>query len=196
MQFSNLNRALANDSNRLESLARLFDRLHRDIEVNREPLFWLQYSILMTVSEQLEPAERFIRTAYSRAEDRPRFRTFQIDTYALRLFLLIETRSKNAPTVARFEEITDKLEKVRSMLWEESRRYHAIRVLDGIELFVAERLAMLTAGEKAALVEYLGLVIRDLEQLPGDVQSETGSEEIKHSVNRARERIIRNRFVD
>ena len=192
MRFSNLERALINDSNRLESLAILFARLHRDIEVNREPLFWLQYSILMTASANLEAAESFIRTAYSRAEDKPHFRTFQIDTYALKLFLLIETQSNDAPTVIRFDEITEKLEKVRSMLWEESRRYHAIRVLDGIEPFVVERMVTLTASEKMALVEYLGFLIKDLDQLPGDVQLETGSEAIRNSVNRARERIIRN----
>ena len=160
MRFSNLERALTNDPNRLEYLGHLFDRLHRDTEVNREPLFWLQYSILMTVSDDLEPAERFIRTAYSRAEDKPGFRTFQIDTYALRLFLLIETRTKDAPTVVRFDEIVDRLEKVRSMLWEESRRYHAIRVLEGVEAFVTERLISLTSAEKAAMVEYLGLMIQ------------------------------------
>ena len=192
MRFSNLERALANDPGRFESLAILFDKLHRDIEVNREPLFWLQYSILMTASRNLEAAERFIRTAYSRAGDRPHFRTFQIDTYALRLFLLIETRSNDAPTVVRFDEIIDKLEKVRSMLWEESRRYHAIKVLGDIEPFVGERMADLTASEKAALVEHLGLLIKNLEQLPGDVQLETGSFAIGNSVNRAREKMIRN----
>ena len=193
MRFSNLERALSNDSHRLESLAILFDRLHRDTEVNLEPLFWLQYSILMTASENLEAAERFIRTAYSRAEDRSHFRTFQIDTYALRLYLLLETHANDAPTVFRFDEITDKLEKVRSMLWEDSRRYHAIRVLDGIEPFVVERMAALATSEKIALVEYLGFLIKDLEQLPGEIQLETGSEAIRNSVNRARERIKRDR---
>ena len=111
------------------------------------------------------------------------------------LFLLIETRTKGAPTVSRFQEIVDRLEKVRSMLWEQSRRYHAIRVLDGVEKFVNERLIALTSAERTALIEYLGLMIRDLEQLPGDVQMDTGSEEIKNSVNRARERIIRTKHV-
>ena len=191
MRFSNLERALINDPGRLDSLAILFDKLHRDIEVNREPLFWLQYSILMTACRNLEAAERFIRSAYSRAENRPHFRTFQIDTYALRLFLLIETQSNGASTIARFDEIIDKFEKVRSMLWEESRRYHAIRVLGDIEPFVNERITEMASSEKAALVQHLGLAIRDLEQLPVDVQLETGSDAIRNSINRAREKLIR-----
>ena len=190
MRFSKLEKALKNDPDRLESLSHLFDRLHRDIEVNREPLFWLQYSILMTASENLEAAERFIRTAYSRAADRPKFRTFQIDTYALRLFLLIESRLNNSSTVERFDEIVNNLERVRSMVWEESRRYHAIRVLEGIEPFVAQRESAFGNAEKGGLIQYLSLLIDDLDRLPESVQMETGSVEIRHSVSRARERLI------
>ena len=192
MRFSNLERALVNDPHKLEALAHLFDKLHRDVEVNKEPLFWLQYSILMTASENLEAAERFIRTAYSRAADRPKFRTFQIDTYALRLFLLIECKLNESPTVERFEEIIENLEKIRSMIWEDSRRYHAIKVLEGIEPFVVQRVTALSNIEKGGLIQYLDLVVKDLDQLPGYVQMETGSAAIRNSVNRARERIIRN----
>lgn len=191
MRFSNLDRALTNDPHRLEALSHLFDKLHRDIEVNREPLFWLQYSILMTASENLEAAERFIRTAYSRAADRPRFRTFQIDTYALRLFLLIESKLNGSSAVERFDEIVENLERVRSMVWEESRRYHAIRVLEGIEPFVAQRVSGLSNVEKGGLIQYLDLLIKDLDRLPESVQMETGSVGIRNSVSRARERLIR-----
>ena len=31
----------------------LFDRLHRDVGVNQEPLFWLEYSLLMTAADDL-----------------------------------------------------------------------------------------------------------------------------------------------
>ena len=195
MRFSNLRRALGKDPDRLDKLAHLFDKLHRNIDVNMEPLFWLQYSILMTASEKLESAEGFIRTAYSRAEARPQFHTFQIDTYALRLFLMIEIKSKESSTVERFDEIVDKMEKVRSMIGSESQRYHAIRVLHGIEEFVRERMDALTQSEKNALVEYLGLVISDLDKLPLSVQSETESVEIRNSVNRARERLMRNQWL-
>ena len=193
MRFSNLSSALANDPDRLNALAELFSRLHRDIEVNREPLFWLQYSILMAASDNLKAAERFIGTAYSRSEDLPDFRTFQIDTFALRLYLRIECMEGDTPTVTRFEEIVDKLQKVRLMIWEESRRYHAIRVLSGIEAFVIARVKMFSGGERTAFAEYLGLLISDLEKLPADVQLETGSEEIRQGVNRARETVIRER---
>ena len=190
MRFSNLEKALANDLDRLDSLSHLFDKLHRDIEVNQEPLFWLQYSILMTASENLDAAERFVRTAYSRAADRPKFRTFQIDTYALRLFLQIESRLDKSSTVERFDEIIGNLEKVRSMIWEESRRYHAVRVLEGIEPFVIRRVSGLSGVERGGLTQYLDLLITDLDGLPESVQMETGSMGVRNSVSRARERLV------
>ena len=94
MRVSLLNRALSGDPDRLVAMKRLFERLRRDVDVNREPLFWLQYSILMTEDEDLVTAETFIRNAYSKALNSPGFHTFQIDTYALKLFLLIERKEE------------------------------------------------------------------------------------------------------
>ena len=193
VKFSFLNRALKRDPLRIDALSHLFDRLHRDDGVNKEPLFWLQYSILKTTAGDLETAESFIRTAYKRAADRPHFLTFQIDTYALRLLLLIETRLPNSTEVKRFDEIIEKLEAVRSTLWEQSRRGHAIRVMELIEPFVKSRIAVFSQGEKEALIFNLDLLLQDLARLPEEVRRETGSDEIAHGVSRARQTLIRNR---
>ena len=83
MRCSGLNRTLSRDPNRSDALAALYERLARDEDVNREPLFWLQYAILMNDRSELVAAERFITTAYERARAIPDFRTYQIDTYAL-----------------------------------------------------------------------------------------------------------------
>ena len=191
MRFSILHRALKGDSDRLTSLNELFDRLHRDNEVNQEPLFWLQYSILMTASDNLRAAESFIRTAYSRATERPGFRTFQIDTYALKLLLRIEGIAQDSPKVERFEEIIEKLDKVRSMIWDESRRFHAVQVIEDIEPFVVSRVSVLSVEEREALVQHLGMMRDTLDGLPESVRVATGSGTIRNSVNRARERILR-----
>ena len=190
MRFSILNRALINDPNRIESLKILFDRLHRDTDMNWEPLFWLQYSILMTKADDLKSAEAFIRTAYSRADRSPGFQTFQIDTYTLKLLLLIEQREKNASVVTRFEEITEKLERVRSIIGEPDRRYHAIQVLEGIEPFVAARILSLSTNEKKVLVYHINLLNDNLDKLPFDDQIATGSKDIQISIARAKQRIL------
>lgn len=192
MRYSILDRALKNELDRSEILYGLFERLRHDIDVNREPLFWLQYSILMTDSENYQAAEGFIRTAYERAAAIPGFRTFQIDTYALKLFLLIEQGREDETRVDRFEQIIDKLEAVRSIIWEESRRFHAIQVLNEIKPFVASRLCALSDEEKRTLNQHLQLLEKNLADLPEIVQGETGSEMIRRNILHAMDLITTN----
>jgi hypothetical protein len=86
MQIGTLRRVLRNESNAYERLLELFERLHRDVYVNQEPLFWLQYSILVLEKGDLRAAEGFMDTAYARASANPGFLTFQLDTHAVRLW--------------------------------------------------------------------------------------------------------------
>ena len=190
MRFSVLDRALCNDPHRSGSMITLFERLRHDIDVNQEPLFWLQYSILMTATDDLAMAEDLIRTAYARAAVNPTFRTFQIDTYALRLLLLIEQHARDSVKIARFDEIIEKLERVRSMIGEESRRIHAVEVLNGVEPFVSARVSAFSTTEMNTLVYHLALVTDDLERLSSDDRAQTGSDGVKGSVIRAKERIL------
>ena len=190
MRFSALYRAMANDPNRIERIKILFDRLHRDIDMNREPLFWLQYSILMTGAEDLAAAEAYITTAYLRAGDSPGFQTFQIDTYALKLFLLIEQREVKAQSVKRFENIIQKLERVRSMIGEENRRYHAIQVLDGLDPFVVSRIQYFSTDEKNALIYHINLLVDSLDNLSPDQKAVTGSNNIRSGLLTAKSRVL------
>ena len=190
MRFSILSRALRNDPHRQGPLITLFERLRRDIDVNQEPLFWLQYSILMTDADDLPEAEGFIRTAYTRAAASPGFQTFQIDTYALRLWLLIEQHAEGANRVARFDEIIEKMERVRSMIGDESRRFHAVQVLEGIEPFVSARVSAFSTAEMSTLVYHSALLIENLDQLSLDDRAQTGSDQVKASILRAKQRIL------
>ena len=146
----------------------LFERLRLDEAINKEPLFWLQYSILMAYNDDLRTAEGFIRTAYMHAEASPGFRTFQIDTYALRLFLSIEQRGEPTVRVDRFDEIIEKMERIRLMIGEEGTRSHAIEVLKNVAPFVSARISGFSKGEKIALVQHLNLLIRELNRLSPD----------------------------
>ena len=191
MKVSFLRETLKQQPGHLDALRGLFERLRRDVDVNKEPLFWLQYSILMTVDENLVAAENFIRTAYLRAESSPGFHTFQIDTFALGLFLRIEQEDTHAASVHRFDEIVEKLERVRSMLGEESRRFHAIQVLQGIEPFVGARISALSNGEKTSLVYHLNLLMQRLDDIQPEDRARARSETVRSSVSRAVGRILR-----
>lgn len=190
MRFRTLNRALRNDPQRSRFLIELFERLRRDIGVNQEPLFWLQYSILMTDVNDLSAAEKFIETSYERALANPSFLTFQIDTYALRLFLVIERRSEESAEVIRFDQIVEKMERIRSMIGEESHRGHAIDVLREIEPFVLSRVSALSVEEMNALIYHLSLIVDELDRLSIDDRVRTEAGNVKKSLISAKKRII------
>lgn len=190
MRYSTLNRALHADPDRMILIERLFERLRRDVDVQKMPLFWLQYSILMTDRGDLKVAETFIDTAYSYAEQSDGFHTFQIDTYALGLFLQIEQRSAGAGSVTRFDRIIEKVERVRYMIGEESRRFHAVDVLRNIEPFVSSRVAELSRGEKMSLVQHLHLLDQELGGLSREERSSMGADAIRASLSKARRLIV------
>ena len=186
MRYSQLKYILRNELSNATLLRNLFDRLHRDKDVNNEPLFWLQYSILMTDQNDLEAAENFLETAYSRASINPRFLTFQIDTFSLKLYLLIEQNSKNDSSVKRFTKIIDQMELVMSMLETESNRFHAVQVLEGVYPFVTARSTTLTLNEKNALSLNLDRLIARLNDCSDQERMYTGSEKIKNNLSRAK----------
>ena len=190
MTISKMSRAIQHDSDKIVSLCDLFERRRLDDAVNREPLFWLQYSILKTQARDLRTAESFIRNAYLRADESPGFRTFQIDTYALRLFLMIETDEDPTLSVVRFEDIIDKLDKIRTMIGDESIRLHAIQVLKDVEPFVASRVSSLSAGERITLVRHIHLLTHRLDDISSAESAATGALESRKCLSGALKKIL------
>lgn len=76
------------------------------------------------------------------------------------------------------------------MVGDESQRAHAVTVLGGIEDFVVARLGAMSMTEKNKLVYELALVIDRLDGLSIDQRVQTGSDRVKASVIRARDRIL------
>ena len=185
MRFSPLYQAFRNDVRRLERLTDLFELWRRHELISREPLFWLQYAILKTEANDLQLAEAFIETAYGRAHEIPGFRTYQIDTYALRLLLILETRAADAGPVRRFDMIIDKLEQVRPMIGDVNYRWHAVQVLAELEPFVALRTGSMSNGERIALVHQLRLLLQNMQLLPAEARVETGADKVERKVERS-----------
>lgn len=190
MRVSTLKRALRRDDSLDESLIGLFENLRRDIGVNSEPLFWLQYSILMIEANDLPASESFLMTAYARAAASPGFQTYQIDTHALRLLLLIEEKANTSEPVKRFERIIELLEIVLSMVGNDSHRHYAVRVLEAIEPFVTARLFDLTRAEMNVLIFQFNRLMDALSRLPPEARAESGSDQTKASIDRAKARIL------
>lgn len=176
MQVANLKR-LVKGTSQGALLAGLFDQLHRDINVNGEPLFWLQYSILMMDMGELEAAERFLNTAYSRAASLAGFKTFQLDTHALRILLILESADTESKSVVRFEQILTRLDNVASMLSEVSHRPYALRALKELEGFARNRGDSLAVTECNALIMHLDRLKAILQSVQTDEDAYAESQE-------------------
>jgi hypothetical protein len=190
MQFARLRELVRHYTDREQFMQDLYERLRYHVTVNDEPLFWLQYAILMIEMANLQAADEFLTTAYARAAAKPGFRTYQIDTQACRLLLLREARDVSSPTVQRFEELIGRIELVVRMVGEESHRYYAIKVLEEVAPFVHARLAALSVGEANVLVFWLAKIGEALERLSPEVRAETASDRILAEVVRARQQVV------
>lgn len=190
MKVSNLKRLVRGPSQGV-LLTGLFDRLHRDINVNGEPLFWLQYSILMMDMGELEAAERFLNTAYSRANSLTGFKTYQLDTHALRILLILEVSSAESKAVVRFEQILTQLDSVASMLGEISHRPYALRALKELEAFANVRGEVLAITECNALLLHLGRLTAILQAVKADEHAYSESQETLATLEKVKRTILK-----
>ncbi len=193
MRFSVLYRALSDNPERISMLSDLFEQWRRHDLMSREPLFWLQYAILMTESNELDAAESFIEMAYSRAAEIDGFQTYQIDTYALKLMLIIETGSLEASRVLRFDKIVEKLDRVRSMIGDDNHRIHAVEVLSEIEPFVSARIGSMSESERVALIYQTALLMQKLSALSQEEKIASGAGQVMLKIGHVREIILQAR---
>lgn len=177
MQYSHLAELFRDVVGFREEILGIYERLRYDERVNDEPLFWLQYAIAAGDDDQWPVAERFIDAAYDRAAAREGFRTFQIDTQAFRICLEMETSADGGQPVERIGRIIELIEKINSMIQEDSHRTFAIRTLKLIGPFVEKRRSDLNGSERRALLFWMDQLVRSLERLPLDyrVVSEAGN---------------------
>lgn len=189
MQYSNLAHTLRRWIG-VDLIVNIYERLRYDARINSEPLYWLQYAIAMSEKHQLGAALQFIDAAYERARELPGFQTYQIDTQALRILLVAETEAGAGTPVVGLERIMDKLEKVDSMLGEQSHRAHIIKVLECVAPFIARRSADLTQPEKIGLVFWIGKLVSTLGLLPAEYRARSGSDKVRGSLERAKNQLL------
>jgi hypothetical protein len=170
-------------------IAKHYTRLSEDKAVNKEPLFWLQYAIFMKRTGDIAKARMFLTTGYDRASEIPGFKTFQLDTQALSIYLLEEVIS-TSPTVEGIEEILASIELVSNMISEKSNRQYAIDVIGEIPAFVEARQHALEDAEKVALVFQLNRASDTLKGLPLEEKAYSGSELVRTQLEAAVSRLI------
>lgn len=191
MQYSNISRLLRNSQSANKLIAETYERLRYDQRINDEPLFWLQYAISMVEDENLAAATEFIATAYSRAEGRAGFQTYQIDTQAFRISLLTATRAPAGSPVANLSSLLEQLDLINGMLKEESHRTYAIRVLEGLYPFISNRISDLAVSEKTSLTFWINVLSDTLKELPMDFRARSGSDQTHAILQQAKTLLLK-----
>lgn len=184
MKYSTLQRLLRFNSNLDEELEAHYERLSNDKDINAEPLFWLQYAILMKTSGNIANARLFLNTGYERARRIDGYKTFQLDTQALSIYML-EERASNDEAVGNLTVIVDAIRIISNMIGDQSDRQYAIEVIGEIPAFIEVRHSVLKDPEKIALIFELNRAIRNLAALPLEEQTYSGSELVRAELEKA-----------
>jgi hypothetical protein len=190
MQFSNLRRITKDYVNSDSHLERFYDDLRRDIHINRNPLFWLQFAIAKTEHGKFDEAEEFIRTAYNRAAKEEGFLTFQIDTFHLKLILLMEAQARGVMADERFGELESKLLAVAAMIASDSNRFYAVEVMELIPPLIEKRAGDFNQSQRTILGNMLEQIARRLQVLDFEIQAVLGAENIRPSILKAKDRLL------
>lgn len=166
-----------------------YARLSNDKNVNDEPLFWLQYAIFMKRTGDIANARMFLNTAYERASRIDGFKTFQLDTQALSIYLVEEIAS-SSPTVEGLEKILSSIKLVTDMISEQSHRQYAIEVVGEIPAFIEARRHALENSEKVALVFEINRTSITLAALPVEEKAYSGSETVRTQLEQAIAKLV------
>lgn len=135
--------------------------------------------------EQLKLALENIRAAYDRAEQSSGFKTYQLDTYHMRLLLHIEAHNlAPAEDTGHWTEIGNLLDRFDAMLRDEAHRDFVVRVLEGVEDVVSPRGPYLGSTEKRTLTSRLQRIAEALEQLPLEIKQTSSTEPVRFSILR------------
>lgn len=189
MKDSTLKRFLKFHAGVDQTLDRHYTRLSNDMAVNDEPLFWLQYAIFMKRTGKVAKARMFLTTGYDRASKIPGFKTYQLDTQALSIYLLEEAGS-NSPTVEGLDDILTSIKLVSDMISEQSHRQYAIEVLGEIPAFIDARQHALQNTEKVALVFELNRTSITLAALPAEDRAYYGSDIVRSKLEQAIAKLV------
>ncbi|WGG61442.1 SIR2 family protein [Brucella intermedia] len=185
LRFSFLEQIFTDPATRRAQVKLIYENARDNMQVQDEPLFWLQYSIFMQNQNNWPLAEEHMKTAYDRGSTRPGFKTYQLDTNYLGLCVELEMREAPDAPVQRLEILLGLLEKARDMINDGNHRGHTLKVLSRFEQFLAKRHKGLRKNERVRLTYLLNLLIQDLERLSPDIRAIYGSDPTKNSLSRA-----------
>ena len=176
MSFARLLQLLKNFHDAGDKIRRLYEDLQRDKDIRQEPLFWLQYTIAMIDADRIDVAEGFMISAYEKAKLNPAFETYQLDTQALRLNLIIETLAETKQPVRRIKNIITHGYQVKEMIGDHMHRRFAIKVIENFKPFIVKRAKDLEESERKSLGNLLQILADVLSNLSAAARADSGAD--------------------
>ena len=172
---------LKNKNNRADEIEKFYEGLRTEESISYHPLFWLQFSFVYDQTN-LELAESHIDAAYHAAVMIPKFRTYQIDTQALRIYLLAETARADEP-ITRFSKILDRLDDCATMLSETKHIQYAIKVVELIPTFVRNRANAMDFQQTSALRARIDTIAEALGKVDPILSARFGATRVESKLN-------------
>lgn len=189
LQFGNIEAIFKGTPDSESHITEIYEALRGKPKVNKEPLFWLQYSIFMQNIGNYQIARAHMETAYDRAKLISGFKTFQLDTNYLGLILQAPANEPNFP--GDFVTLMDLLGKVKAMVTLPDHRLHALRVLEDLAPFAMNHGTSLDPADRSRLSLLCFGIASDLDGLALEVKTEFGSDVTKRAVKTAIETFAR-----
>ncbi|TPJ55719.1 MULTISPECIES: SIR2 family protein [unclassified Mesorhizobium] len=124
----------------------IYDRLKELPSMARNPLFWLQFAISRLEDGNYPACEIHFRTAYSHANRKANFDTFQIDNHYARF--LLESRTKDVSYRDDFKVFLDAHSLLVKQAVKEEDAYYPFRVASGYLAFYIARGMNYDANQK------------------------------------------------
>lgn len=185
LRFSFLDFIIGQKQYSNKTIEKLYELCRRDSLIEKEPLFWLQYSIFWqnAPTPRWDLAESHMIEAYARSAARNGFKTFQLDTYWLGLLCDLESfYSETGQPVTRFDKLTSMMEVCRNMIDSGNHRYHVLKSFLKLEPMISKRKNDFTESQCKNMVYVLNLIVTQLDNLSDIDKAMWGTEPCKRSL--------------
>ncbi|GAA4040464.1 SIR2 family protein [Parerythrobacter jejuensis] len=175
MKFRFLRRLFGNTEASAILIGQVYRKLSNAPRIRNNPQFWLQYAMSRMEIDDLEGAERYIKTALSKAKARGAdYSPFQIIDQRARLFLMKNARNRDYYSEG---EVRDALQDLYGLL--DDRGYdvvYAMRSMPLIEGFLEVHIDNVTPDIRERLTKLLGLAkekASEFDRFPRSQKGET-----------------------
>jgi hypothetical protein len=172
-RFSNLQSFLPEKGKR-GAILRFYESCKGLPHCQSHPLFWLQYAIACTTLEEFVRAEKYFETAYSFADKRSTYDSFQIDNHYARFLI---TRVIHSQELAEAMPAFRQARKIIFTQIQKERLHFAYRVASTFGQFFATFAPQLKDEEKDEIKRAAKHIVDRIETLPETRQQNRNVEE-------------------